>query len=203
MLIFVAAALDPRYKLSDTKLVTGEIFSEENGNNVWAAIKDRVFQLFEEYRNTHAPSDVTAQDNDPKEPKQSKGGRVKSLLAKKLKLHGAVSGSNKSKLEKYLSEDTEPEDNKFDILGWWKVNSSRFPVLAKMARDVLAILVSTIASEAVFSTTRRSLDDFRTSLTPFMVQALVCTQDWLRISTPINIQEDTERLVELEKATHF
>jgi hypothetical protein len=103
--------------------------------------------LFEEYRNTHAPSDVTAQDNDPKEPKQSKGGRVKSLLAKKLKLHGAVSGSNKSKLEKYLSEDTEPEDNKFDILGWWKVNSSRFPVLAKMARDVLAILVSTIASE--------------------------------------------------------
>jgi hypothetical protein len=204
LLIFVAAALDPRYKLSEyTKLAIGEIFSEENGNNVWAAVKDCVFQLFEEYRNTHAPPDGITQDNDPKGPKQSQGGRVKSLLAKKLKLHGAVSGSNKSELEKYLGEDTEPEDSKFDILGWWKVNSSRFPVLAKMARDVLAIPVSTVASEAVFSTTGRILDDFRTSLTPFMVQALICTQDWLRRSTPINIQEDMERLAELETGNHF
>jgi hypothetical protein len=29
-----------------------------------------------------------------------------------------------------------PKDNKFDILAWWKVNSSRFLVLAQLARDV-------------------------------------------------------------------
>lgn len=32
-----------------------------------------------------------------------------------------------------------------------------------------------------------------------MVQALICTQDWLRRSTPINIEEDVEELTKLEE----
>jgi hypothetical protein len=203
MLIFVAAALDPRYKLSEyTKLAIEEMFSEENGHKVWAAVKLCVRQLFEEYRRLYAPPDATTPANDSQEARQSKGGRMKSLIAQKLKQHNYGGGNNKSELEKYLAEDTEPEDNKFDILGWWKVNSSRFPVLAHLARDVLPIPVSTVASESVFSTSGRILDDFRTSLTPFMVEALVCTQDWLRRTTPINIQEDMEQLAELEKGNH-
>jgi hypothetical protein len=124
---------------------------------------------------------------------------VKLRIAQKLKRHGAASGGNKSELEKYLGEDTEPEDTKFDILAWWKVNSSRFPVLAQLAHDVLAIQISNVSSESVFSTTSRILDNFRTSLTPFMVEALVCTQGWLRRATPLNIREDMEQLSELEK----
>lgn len=49
---------------------------------------------------------------------------MKSLIARKVKLNGAGSGNRKSELEKYLAEYTEPENNNFDILGWWKVNSS-------------------------------------------------------------------------------
>ena len=79
------------------------------------------------------------------------------------------------------------------------MNESRFPILARLARDVLPIPVSTVASESVFSTGGRILDDFRTSLTPFMVQALICTQDWLRRSTPVNIEEDAEELAKLEE----
>jgi hypothetical protein len=79
---------------------------------------------------------------------------------------------------------------------------SYMTVTAHLARDVLPIPVSTVASESVFSTFGRILDDFRTSLTPFMVEALVCTQDWLRRTTPINIQEDMEQLAELEKGNH-
>jgi hypothetical protein len=55
------------------------------------------------------------------------------------------------------------------------VNSTRFPILGRLARDVLAIPISTVASESAFSTGGRILDDFRSSLTPFMVEALVCT----------------------------
>jgi len=193
LLIFVAAALDPRYKLSEyTKLAIAEMFGEENGPKVWAAVKECVHQLFEEYTNLYAPPGASTQAEEPR-------GRMKSLIARKVKLNGAGSGNSKSELEKYLAEYTEPENNNFDILGWWKVNSSRFPVLAQLARDVLAIPVSTVASEAIFSTTGRILDEFRTSLTPFMVQALVCTQDWLQRARPINIQEDMEQLAELEK----
>jgi hypothetical protein len=135
--------------------------------------------------------------DEAQEPAQADA--VKLRIAQKLKRHGPASGGNKSEFEKYLGEDTELEDTKFDILAWWKVNSSRFPVLAQLARDVLAVQISTVSLESVFSTTGRILDDFRTSLTPFMVEALVCTQDWLRRATPLNIQEDMEQLSELEK----
>ena len=41
---------------------------------------------------------------------------------------------------------------KFEILGWWKANSNRYQVLSKMARDVLAVPISTVASESAFNT---------------------------------------------------
>lgn len=102
----------------------------------------------------------------------------------------------KTEIEKYLSEDPEDYDEKFDILQWWKINSPRFPILSKMARDILAIPVSTVASESAFSTGGRVLDAFRNSLSPRIVQALVCAQHWLRLdSKPICVEED---LVEIE-----
>ncbi|CAO2146761.1 unnamed protein product, partial [Urochloa humidicola] len=45
----------------------------------------------------------------------------------------------------------------------------------------------------------RILDDFRSSLTPFMVEALICTQDWMRRAAPITNEEDTEELAKLEE----
>ncbi|KAL8531032.1 hypothetical protein ACS0TY_007879 [Phlomoides rotata] len=59
----------------------------------------------------------------------------------------------------------------------WKVNSPRFPILSEIARDVLAIPISTVASESTFRTGGRVLDAFRSSLTPKVVQSLICGQD--------------------------
>ncbi|XP_022883487.1 zinc finger BED domain-containing protein RICESLEEPER 3-like [Olea europaea var. sylvestris] len=49
----------------------------------------------------------------------------------------------------------------------------------EIARDVLAILVSTIASELAFSTSGRILDSFRSSLTPKTFKVLICTPNLL------------------------
>jgi len=96
--------------------------------------------------------------------------------------------SSKSELVKYLDEEIEVGKSDFDVLLWWKVNSPRFPLLSEMARDVLAIPVSSVASECAFSTGGHILDSFRSSLTPKLVQALVCLQDWLRSEPqPISI----------------
>jgi hypothetical protein len=92
---------------------------------------------------------------------------------------------------------------KLDLLVWWKASEQRFPILARMARDVLAIPISIVASESTFSTSGRILDDFRSSLTPFMLEALVCAQDWLRWSIPIDIEENLEELTMLEKGLAF
>ncbi|KAL0308188.1 UNVERIFIED_CONTAM: putative AC transposase [Sesamum calycinum] len=90
---------------------------------------------------------------------------------------GGKSDVVKSELDKYLVEDLEVFQKEFDILNWWKVNSHRFPILSKIARDILAVSVSTVASESAFSTGGRVLDAFRSSLSPKIVQALICAQD--------------------------
>ena len=56
----------------------------------------------------------------------------------------------KCELDKYLekSKVKRVEGDIFDILGWWKEKSDKYEVLARMARDILAILVSTVSSES-------------------------------------------------------
>ncbi|KAG1327774.1 putative transposase [Cocos nucifera] len=49
-----------------------------------------------------------------------------------------------------------------------------------MTRDVLVVPVSTVASESAFSTSSKVLDNFRSSPSPKMTEALICTQNWLR-----------------------
>ena len=84
---------------------------------------------------------------------------------------------NKSELDKYLTEGFEEDSDDFNILEWWKVNIPRFPIFSHITRDVLAIPISTVASKATFSIGRRVLDPFRSSLTPRIMEALICTQD--------------------------
>jgi hypothetical protein len=124
---------------------------------------------------------------------------MRSLIAKRMKVDNSSMGTTKSEIDKYLSEENEDNINKFYILAWWKVNESCFPILAHLAHDVLAIPRSTVASKSTFSTGGCILDYFRTSLILFMIQTLICTQDWLRWSTPINIEKDVEELAKLEE----
>ena len=89
---------------------------------------------------------------------------------------------------KYLMENNEGENDKtFNILAWWKYNINKYSILSRLARDVLAVLVSTVASESAFSIGGRILDPFRSSLAPEMVQSLICTQNWLQSSVQISL----------------
>ncbi|KAL8545329.1 hypothetical protein ACS0TY_005491 [Phlomoides rotata] len=56
-----------------------------------------------------------------------------------------------------------------------------------------------VASESAFSTGGRTLDHFRSSLTPTTVEVLICVQDWLRVmSKPIEVEELIPDLSNLE-----
>lgn len=71
-----------------------------------------------------------------------------------------------------------PRTTDFNVLEYWKTHCVRFPILAQMIRDILAIPISTVASESTFSIGGRVLDPYRSSLKPSTVEALVCLRDW-------------------------
>lgn len=48
-----------------------------------------------------------------------------------------------------------------------------------MARDILSVPISTVASESAFNTGGRILDQYRSAMKPDFVEALVCCRDWL------------------------
>ncbi|CAN6453897.1 unnamed protein product [Victoria cruziana] len=69
-----------------------------------------------------------------------------------------------------------------------------------MARDILAIPISTVASESTFSTGGHILDSYRSRLDTKTVEALICAQDWLRhqiedesdLPTPLTISSSSQ-----------
>jgi len=59
----------------------------------------------------------------------------------------------RSELDRYLDEEmVNMHIQNFIVLDWWKVAGTRFPALRRIARDIYAIPVTTVASESAFST---------------------------------------------------
>eukprot|EP00267_Zea_mays_P042783 XP_020394808.1 zinc finger BED domain-containing protein RICESLEEPER 2 [Zea mays] len=85
----------------------------------------------------------------------------------------------KSELDAYLEEEFVRTDERFEILSWWRTNANKYPVLSAMARDLLAIPLSTVPSESAFSAGGRILADNRSLMTPETLECLVCCKDWL------------------------
>ena len=82
-------------------------------------------------------------------------------------------------LERYIAEPLLKIVGQFDILAWWKNKREQYPILSQIVRDVMAIQVSTVASEFAFSAVGRVVDPYRSHLDPKMVHALICTKDWV------------------------
>ncbi|KAK9992708.1 hypothetical protein SO802_027693 [Lithocarpus litseifolius] len=60
-----------------------------------------------------------------------------------------------------------------------KHNGSKYPTLQRIARDILAIPMTTVASESAFSTSGRLLSPHRSRLHHDTLEALMCGQNWL------------------------
>jgi hypothetical protein len=85
----------------------------------------------------------------------------------------------------YAATDNEKKVSELDLYmseGLVKANESdapfNFPILSTLARDVLSMQVSTVASKSAFSSGGRVVDAFRSKLKPEIIEALVCTKDW-------------------------
>ncbi|XP_019183659.1 PREDICTED: zinc finger BED domain-containing protein RICESLEEPER 2-like [Ipomoea nil] len=207
-MIFFANILDPRDKLEYMPTQLVHMYGDKKGKDYLEKLLAALNELYDDYAVSYNPSVVPATGsgsvasvNPVVESVSAPVGRPQHLLKAQIKKERMETGGRKkTELEYYLSGAITEDEGSFDILRWWKVNSARFPILSKIARDILAIPISTVASESAFSTSGRVLDPFRSSLTPKIVEALVCTQDWLRLpNTPISIEENLEELERFEK----
>ena len=75
-----------------------------------------------------------------------------------------------------MEEYVLPDNSQFDILLWWKLNEVKYPVLQTIAKDILAIPVTIVASEFAFSSSGRLVSPHRNRLHPKMIEALICAQ---------------------------
>lgn len=91
------------------------------------------------------------------------------------------SGEIKTQLDLYLEEpklDRKANPN-LDVLAYWKENRGRYPELSSMARYVLSIPITTVASESSFSIGGRIIGKFQSSILPANAEAKLCARDWL------------------------
>ncbi|GJX93073.1 zinc finger BED domain-containing protein RICESLEEPER 2-like protein [Tanacetum coccineum] len=115
-------------------------------------IKGKMKLLYEDYVRIHAPSSTSSSTlgKRPRNTNTSNELDHGDMLRRRMKI-GQSSSSSSSELDKYNGEFCEPFDKNvnFGILLWCKVNSTRFPILSLMTRDLLAIPISTMDLESI------------------------------------------------------
>ena len=166
-----------------------EVYDNKKTCELMSKIQYTLSNLFVYYESCVEHSEESPPTTSERSMKESSGDmthkkrRRKKIRDKYIMNRGRERTVQKNELEKYLAEECEELSNndvRFDLLDWWKKNSNRYAILAMMARDILAIPLSTVASESAFSTGGRVLDVFRSSLAPNTVEALICAQHWLK-----------------------
>ncbi|KAK9951399.1 hypothetical protein M0R45_006841 [Rubus argutus] len=183
LVLAVAIVFDPRFKMDLVEYYYDRLHGFDAHKYV-ERVRSAIFDLFTEYEDDLSQSkmelrhevggsyndNMVASNDDELSGFDSwyVRGRSSNIIAHK-----------KSELEEYLEEPLFPRTENFNILNWWKINSAKLPTLAKMARDILAVPATTVASEAAFSVGGRVIDESRASMLPETVEALVTTKDWL------------------------
>ncbi|XP_024027613.1 zinc finger BED domain-containing protein RICESLEEPER 2-like [Morus notabilis] len=180
------------HELCDMQNQLSELSKQEDSMlSSMSNVKDTMYRLHEVYSGekgesvTNENSGEAATTSTTEVKIEAKGkGCLWSSFVRKMKENNV--NEYKNDVDKYLTDPMEdPTRSNFNVLDWWKNNATNYKVLSLVAKDILAILVSTVASEA-FSTGGRILDPFRSSLSPKMVEALICTQNWLRSREQLN-----------------
>ncbi|XP_023752092.2 zinc finger BED domain-containing protein RICESLEEPER 3-like [Lactuca sativa] len=180
----MAAVLDPRYKLKFVELLFPVLYGKEKSESEIEKLKELVYSLFQEYESS-SPSTRTSYEgvgcssftSGPSVGHRVEFKKLFSSIASIASQHDDTGIT--TELDNYLKEKLLPKDVDLDLLAWWKTNGFKYPTLQRIAKDILAIPISTVASESAFSTGGRLVSPHRSRLHAKTLEALMCAQSWL------------------------
>ncbi|XP_058776722.1 zinc finger BED domain-containing protein RICESLEEPER 2-like [Vicia villosa] len=186
MLMAIASVLDPRCKFHMVNICFPKIYtSKEVSDENIKKFKTSLEEIFDEYVSLNleeSSSVLNSESNNSSSSQVNKKivtgfDQIMSILREKEAVPPI-----QSELQSYLGEGIYiPNDNNaFSALDWWRNNSLKYKILSKMAADVLAIPISTVASESTFSAGGRVIDEYRSKLNEESIEALICGGDWFR-----------------------
>ncbi|XP_047978749.1 zinc finger BED domain-containing protein RICESLEEPER 2-like [Salvia hispanica] len=181
MILTIAVVFDPRYKLQFVDFFYKKLYGPDSRQ--FSLVKEKLFALFEDYCNSYNDKfDVDKNGNSTASGQNCDFTNADSMAMveefNSLDVEFGLS-QQKSQLELYMEEKRLDVKSNLDILNYWKGSQFKYPYVACMARDILSIPITTVASESVFSVGGRVLDQYRSSLKPSNAEAIICTRDWL------------------------
>ncbi|KAJ3703191.1 hypothetical protein LUZ61_006896 [Rhynchospora tenuis] len=203
-LLAIACVLDPRCKLYVVEYYMKELCPEQCANFM-ANLRECMKELFNEYVQENASDEKKARVSK-RQKTSAVAGASGSATNSRAALKDYIkerrnTEPQKSELDDYLATEVDEAsvDEDFDILAWWRLKSPKYPILCQLTKDILAVPISTVASESAFSTSGRILSPARSSLNDESIEALLCAQDWLRASINENGEKIGEPLWNIEE----
>ncbi|CAN7049183.1 hypothetical protein Bca4012_073953 [Brassica carinata] len=86
-----------------------------------------------------------------------------------------------SELDAYLKEPVMEWNKDFKALDWWREEGHKYPILSRVARDILSIPISRATSYYAYGMDRREPPAFLVSLEAEVANAMMCSKKWLRL----------------------
>ncbi|CAO2836244.1 unnamed protein product [Amaranthus hypochondriacus] len=166
MILSFAVILDPRFKIRFLEILYGILYCDD---------------LFNVYSNStpSCSSSSLIQSSTNQNSSWSSRPQRPFTLSNVFQNFNLACTSGTSELESYISLPYISHTEDIDILAYWKAQSVSFPMLSRMAKDILAIPVTSVASETSFSLGGRVLSKLRASLLPKNMEISVTTSNWM------------------------
>ncbi|KAJ4757217.1 Zinc finger BED domain-containing protein RICESLEEPER 2 [Rhynchospora pubera] len=174
VILFIACVLDPRFKLVFLEYCFEKIFESNQVKVKIYRIRECLRMFFDEYAQKEAdksfslPKETTSIKQE--DPSTNSTLMCHTTIIKEFSLYKkqVKKTTTQSELDEYLNEDVvDVGDASFDLLGWWKQNRLQYPVLARIARDILAIPNFPSSASA-----EQEPD-------PRLVDAVLCSKAWM------------------------
>ncbi|GKV39212.1 hypothetical protein SLEP1_g47018 [Rubroshorea leprosula] len=190
LILAVVTILHPNLKLKFVQFVYEEIYGVVVAKQHLNEIFDFLTSVYDEYAYDRSSKRevATAIGDTSCSAHLNANDRVLDSFQKYL-----ATKPNRLEFYQYL-EDEESYLMEIGILKWWQNNSSKFPTMVKMARDFLAIPLSTIVSNSAFTTEVKKIVSSNSDQDLKIINAIICCQDWLASVKTLDNEKSDEKL---------